>query len=125
MDHARTDIVEKTTTGAIASDDHAPVPADTYFEVPPPEAAELRRILRAVKTLSREDISVWKARELWQSAYSGGPMLFDQYQALLLAALKDQVPGSIRRVRASKPVSYRTRKIVEALLALGRLKRPS
>ncbi len=52
-------------------------------------------------------------------------MLFDQYQALLLTALKGQVPGSIRRVRASKPVAYRTRKIVEALLALESLKRPA
>ncbi|WP_373503023.1 hypothetical protein [Aestuariivirga sp.] len=98
---------------------------DTYFEVPPPDAVELRRVLRAVKTQSREDVSAWKARELWQPVYDGGPMLFEQYQALLLAALKGQVPDSIRRVRASRPVTSRTRKIVEALLALGRLKRPS
>ncbi|WP_373503042.1 hypothetical protein [Aestuariivirga sp.] len=99
--------------------------ADTYLDVPPPDAVELRRVRRALKTLSREDVSAWKARELWQPAYEGGPMLFDHYQAVLLAALKGEVPRSIRRIRAARPVTNRTRKIVEALLALGRVKRPS
>ena len=126
MGHARTEILVKAQrTESIAGDEHVPSQAGTYFEVPPPDAVELRRVLRAVKTFCREDVSAWKAKELWQPAYEGGPMLFDQYQALLLAALKGQVPGSIRRVRASKPVAYRIRKIVEALLALEGLKRPA
>ncbi|WP_373503202.1 hypothetical protein [Aestuariivirga sp.] len=125
MGHARTDILAEAKIESIAGDEHVSSPVDTYFEVPPPDAVELRRVLRAVKTLRRSDVSAWKARELWQPVYDGGPMLFDQYQALLLTALKGQVPGSIRRVRASKPVAYRTRKIVEALLALESLKRPA
>ncbi len=125
MGHARMNILARAATESRAGAELVPSPADTCLEVPPPNTIELRRVLRAVKTLCRDDVSAWKARELWQPAYEGGPMLFDQYQALLLAAIKGDVPRSIRRVRASRPIGSRIHKIVEALLALGGLKPPA
>ena len=76
---------------------------------------ELRRILRSVKKIARSDGS-----SLWQPISPGGPNRYDHYQQLLLDAFRDQLPGSIRRLKASKPIAVKTRKVVAAMLALNR-----
>ena len=128
MEHTEARILATSTPLADYSETLTEPSAAEFFEVPPPDAVELRRMLKAIRMLSREDVSRSKIRDLWQPVSAGGHIRFDHYQALLLASLRAQVPGAIRRVRASKPVSYRTRKIVEALLALETLrehKRPA
>lgn len=79
------------------------------------DAKELRRILRTVKKISRSDGSA-----LWQPVAPGGPSRYDYYQEALMTAFRDQLPSSIRRLKASKPIAVRTRKIVGAMLTLGR-----
>lgn len=76
---------------------------------------ELRRVLRSVKKIARSDGSA-----LWQPVAPGGPSRFDHYQQILLDAFKDQLPGSIRRLKASKPIAVKTRKVVAAMLTLNR-----
>ena len=76
---------------------------------------ELRRVLRSVKKVARGDGSA-----LWQPIAPGGPTRFDHYQAILLDAFKDQMAGSIRRLKASKPIAVKTRKVVAAMLALNK-----
>jgi hypothetical protein len=76
---------------------------------------ELRRILRTVKKISRSD-----GAALWQPVAPGGPSRYDYYQEALMIAFRDQLPSSIRRLKASKPIAVRTRKIVSAMLTLGR-----
>ena len=76
---------------------------------------ELRRVLRSVKKMARGD-----GNALWQPIAPGGPTRYDQFQEILLEAFKDQMAGSIRRLKASKPIAVRTRKIVAAMLALSR-----
>lgn len=76
---------------------------------------ELRRVLRSVKKIARSDGST-----LWQPVGPGGPSRYDHYQQILLDAFKDQLPGSIRRLKASKPIAVKTRKVVAAMLALNR-----
>lgn len=76
---------------------------------------ELRRVLRAVKKVARGD-----GAALWQPIAPGGPSRFDHYQAILLDAFKDQMDGSIRRLKASKPIAVKTRKVVAAMLALNK-----
>lgn len=76
---------------------------------------ELRRVLRSVKKIARSDGST-----LWQPISPGGPNRYDHYQSILLDAFKDQMPGSIRRLKASKPIAVKTRKVVAAMLALNR-----
>ncbi|MFN4144016.1 hypothetical protein [Aestuariivirga sp.] len=78
---------------------------------------ELRRVLRAVKNIARKDGSA-----LWQPVSPGGPIRYDYYQGVLVAAFKDQMPGSIRRLKASKPIAVRTRKVVAAMLTLNKFK---
>lgn len=78
------------------------------------DAKELRRILRTVKKISRSDGSA-----LWQPVSPGGPSRYDYYQEALMIAFRDQLPSSIRRLKASKPIAVRTRKIVSAMLTLG------
>ena len=124
MGHGQTNMLTNVTTEPLATDEHSPAYTQICFEVPSPDAVELRRLLRSVRALSRNDVSVWKAKQLWQPVSAGGPILFDWYEARLLAAFKDQVPVCIRRMQASKPVSVRIRKIIDALLALERLRRP-
>ena len=41
-------------------------------------------------------------------------------QAILLDAFKDQLAGSIRRLKASKPIAVKTRKVVAAMLTLNK-----
>ena len=50
----------------------------------------------------------------------GGPNRYDHYNQVLFNAFQAQMPGSIRRLKASKPIAVRTRKIVAAMLALGK-----
>lgn len=76
---------------------------------------ELRRVLRSVKKIARSD-----GATLWQPIAPGGPNRFDHYQQILLEAFKDQMAGSIRRLKASKPIAVKTRKVVAAMLALNR-----
>lgn len=76
---------------------------------------ELRRILRTVKKIGRSD-----GAALWQPVSPGGPSRYDYYQEALMIAFRDQLPSSIRRLKASKPIAVRTRKIVSAMLTLGR-----
>jgi hypothetical protein len=76
---------------------------------------ELRSVLRAVRKATQGDGS-----SLWQPVRPGGPNRYDHYQHVLFNAFKAQMPGSIRRLKASKPIAVRTRKIVAAMLALGR-----
>lgn len=76
---------------------------------------ELRRVLRSVKKIARGD-----GNGLWQPVAPGGPSRYDHYQQILLEAFKDQLPGSIRRLKASKPIAVKTRKVVAAMLALNK-----
>ena len=76
---------------------------------------ELRRVLRSVKKIARSDGST-----LWQPISPGGPNRFDHYQSILLDAFKDQMAGSIRRLKASKPIAVKTRKVVAAMLTLNK-----
>jgi len=76
---------------------------------------ELRRVLRSVKKIARSDGST-----LWQPISPGGPNRYDHYQQILLDAFKDQMAGSIRRLKASKPIAVKTRKVVAAMLTLNR-----
>ncbi|MEI7599409.1 MAG: hypothetical protein WCJ41_08805 [Aestuariivirga sp.] len=76
---------------------------------------ELRRVLRSVKKVARGDGSALK-----QPIAPGGPSRYDHYQAILLDAFKDQLAGSIRRLKASKPIAVKTRKVVAAMLALNK-----
>ncbi|MFO1133131.1 MAG: hypothetical protein U1E16_14105 [Hyphomicrobiales bacterium] len=76
---------------------------------------ELRRVLRSVKKIARSDGST-----LWQPISPGGPNRYDHFQSILLDAFKDQMAGSIRRLKASKPIAVKTRKVVAAMLALNR-----
>jgi len=76
---------------------------------------ELRRVLRSVKKMTRGD-----GATLWQPVAPGGPSRYDHYQQILLEAFKDQLPGSIRRLKASKPIAVKTRKVVAAMLALNK-----
>jgi hypothetical protein len=85
-------------------------------KVPPKiDNKELRRVLRSVKKVARGDGS-----GLWQPIAPGGPRRFDHYQAILLDAFKDQMAGSIRRLKASKPIAVKTRKVVAAMLVLNK-----
>ena len=79
------------------------------------DAKELRRILRTVKKISQSDGSA-----LWQPVAPGGPSRFDYYQEALMIAFREQLPSSVRRLKASKPIAVRTRKIVGAMLTLGK-----
>ena len=79
------------------------------------DTKELRRVLRSVKKIARSDGS-----SLWQQVSPGGPIRYDHYQEILLAAFRDQLPGSIRRLKASKPIAVKTRKVVAAMLTLNR-----
>lgn len=76
---------------------------------------ELRSVLRAVRKATQGDGS-----SLWQTVRPGGPTRYDHYQQVLFNAFQAQMPGSIRRLKASKPIAVRTRKIVAAMLALGK-----
>ena len=76
---------------------------------------ELRRVLRSVRKVARGDGSA-----LWQPIAPGGPTRYAHYQAILLEAFKDQMAGSIRRLKASKPIAVKTRKVVAAMLALNK-----
>lgn len=76
---------------------------------------ELRRVLRSVKKVTRGD-----GATLWQPVSPGGPSRYDHYQQILLDAFRDQLPGSIRRLKASKPIAVKTRKVVAAMLALNK-----
>jgi hypothetical protein len=76
---------------------------------------ELRSVLRAVRKATQGDGST-----LWQAVRPGGPNRFDHYNQVLFNAFQAQMPGSIRRLKASKPIAVRTRKIVAAMLALGK-----
>ncbi len=76
---------------------------------------ELRSVLRAVRKATQGDGSA-----LWQPTRPGGPTRYDHYQKVLFNAFQAQMPGSIRRLKASKPIAVRTRKVVAAMLALGK-----
>lgn len=76
---------------------------------------ELRGVLRAVRKATQGDGSA-----LWQPVRPGGPTRYDHYQQVLFNAFQAQMPGSIRRLKASKPIAVRTRKVVAAMLALGK-----
>lgn len=76
---------------------------------------ELRRVLRSVKKMARGD-----GNALWQPIAPGGPTRYDQFQEILLEAFKDQMAGSIRRLKASKPIAVKTRKVVAAMLSLNK-----
>lgn len=76
---------------------------------------ELRRVLRSVKKIARGN-----GEGLWQPIAPGGPNRYDHYQEILLDAFKDQMAGSIRRLKASKPIAVKTRKVVAAMLALAK-----
>ena len=80
---------------------------------------ELRQVLRSVKALVRRRQSQNGLKSLREPVTPGGPSRFDYYQTVLVQSLRNQVPGSIKRIKASKPLSLRTRKIIEALLTLG------
>lgn len=82
---------------------------------PKTDSKELRRVLRSVKKIARSDGSV-----LWQPVGPGGPRRYDVYQEILLNAFRDQLPGSIRRLKASKPIAVKTRKVVAAMLTLNK-----
>ena len=85
-------------------------------KVPPKiDNKELRRVLRSVKKITRGDGSA-----LWQPIAPGGPNRYDHFQSILLDAFKDQMAGSIRRLKASKPIAVKTRKVVAAMLALNK-----
>ena len=111
--------MEGTTT---ASQEHSPAaPKDEKRSaaatrtVAKTDSKELRRVLRSVKKIARSDGSV-----LWQPVSPGGPNRYDVYQEILLNAFRDQLPGSIRRLKASKPIAVKTRKVVAAMLTLNR-----
>jgi hypothetical protein len=87
----------------------------TVRSAPKIDNKELRRVLRSVKKIARSDGST-----LWQPISPGGPNRFDHYQQILLDAFKDQMAGSIRRLKASKPIAVKTRKVVAAMLTLNR-----
>lgn len=76
---------------------------------------ELRGVLRAVRKATQGDGSA-----LWQPVRPGGPSRYEHYNQVLFNAFQAQMPGSIRRLKASKPIAVRTRKIVAAMLALGK-----
>ena len=76
---------------------------------------ELRRVLRSVKKMARGD-----GNALWEPIAPGGPTRYDQFQEILLEAFKDQMAGSIRRLKASKPIAVKTRKVVAAMLTLNK-----
>ena len=76
---------------------------------------ELRSVLRAVRKATQGD-----GHTLWQPVRPGGPNRYDHFEQVLFNAFKAQMPGSIRRLKASKPIAVRTRKIVAAMLALGK-----
>lgn len=82
-----------------------------------PDTKELRRVLRSVKKIAGSD-----GTALWEPVSPGGPLRFDHYQHVLLNAFRDQLPGSIRRLQASKPIAVKTRKVVAAMLTLNRFK---
>jgi hypothetical protein len=83
--------------------------------IPKVDNKELRRVLRSVKKMTRSD-----GAALWQPISPGGPSRYDHYQSILLDAFKDQMAGSIRRLKASKPIAVKTRKVVAAMLALNK-----
>jgi hypothetical protein len=76
---------------------------------------ELRSVLKAVRKVSHSDGST-----LWQPVRPGGPTRYEHYQQVLFNAFQAQMPGSIRRLKASKPIAVRTRKVVAAMLTLTR-----
>ena len=76
---------------------------------------ELRRVLRSVKKMARGD-----GNALWQPSAPGGPTRYDQFQEIRREAFKDQMAGSIRRLKASKPIAVKTRKVVAAMLTLNK-----
>lgn len=90
-------------------------PAAASRTVPKTDSKELRRVLRSVKKIAGSDGST-----LWQPVAPGGPRRYDLYQEILLNAFRDQLPGSIRRLKASKPIAVKTRKVVAAMLTLNR-----
>ncbi len=76
---------------------------------------ELRSVLRAVRKVAQGD-----GNSLWQPVRLGGPSRYDHYEQVLFNAFKAQMPGSIKRLKASKPIAVRTRKIVAAMLVLSK-----
>ena len=76
-------------------------------------------MLRSVKKVARGDGSA-----LWQPIAPGGPSRYDHFNAILLDAFKDQMAGSIRRLKASKPIAVKTRKVVAAMLDFYRCGKP-
>ena len=98
--------------GSLAAGQKSGKPEGTAIKC---DLKELRSVLRAVRKATQGDGS-----SLWQPVRPGGPTRYDHYHQVLFNAFKAQMPGSIRRLKASKPIAVRTRKIVAAMLALGR-----
>ena len=76
---------------------------------------ELRSVLKAVRKATQGD-----GAALWQPVKPGGPTRYEHFQKVLFNAFQAQMPGSMRRLKASKPIAVRTRKVVAAMLALGK-----
>ena len=76
---------------------------------------ELRSVLRAVRKATSGD-----GRALWVPVRPGGPTRYEHFNKVLFDAFEAQLPSSIRRLKASKPIAVRTRKVVAAMLALGK-----
>jgi len=76
---------------------------------------ELRSVLRAVRKATSGD-----GKALWLPVRPGGPTRYDHFNKVLFDAFEAQLPSSIRRLKASKPIAVRTRKVVAAMLALGK-----
>jgi hypothetical protein len=76
---------------------------------------ELRSVLRAVRKATSGD-----GKSLWVPVRPGGPTRYDHFNKVLFDAFEAQLPSSIRRLKASKPIAVRTRKVVAAMLALGK-----
>lgn len=90
-------------------------PGENGKTAPKCDLKELRSVLRAVRKATQGDGS-----SLWQPVRPGGPSRYDHFNQVLFNAFEAQLPGSIRRLKASKPIAVRTRKVVAAMLALGR-----
>lgn len=76
---------------------------------------ELRSVLRAVRKATSGD-----GKALWVPVRPGGPTRYEHFNKVLFDAFEAQLPSSIRRLKASKPIAVRTRKVVAAMLALGK-----
>lgn len=100
----------------VVGEERKPGMAASVRQGPPKcDLKELRSVLKAVRKASHGD-----GRTLWQPVRPGGPSRYDHYHQVLFDAFQAQMPGSVRRLKASKPIAVRTRKVLAAMLTLSK-----